>query len=86
MALTGKMSQYSTLQIMKHTVSKEGVAGLYKGAFIAMMGVVMYKGFGFAFYEKIYKMNSALNIPETSLNFISGSLAGLAGQFSKGNF
>ena len=83
MALRGEMRQFSVLQIVKKTIQKEGVLGLYKGAPIAMLGVVTYKGFGFTFYEEIYKANAKLNMSNVVLNFTSGAIAGLLGQTSK---
>lgn len=83
MALRGEMRQYGVLEILKNTVKKEGVRGLFKGTYMSMAGIVVYKGFGFAFYEEIYKINSKLDISNESLNFISGAVAGVTGQIRK---
>jgi hypothetical protein len=83
MALLGDMRKFNVLQIMKRTIKQEGFIGLYKGASVAMVGVVVYKGFGFTFYEAIYKANAKLNMSNITLNFTSGAIAGLLGQFSK---
>lgn len=68
---------------MKNTVQKEGIVGLYKGAPIAMVGILTYKGFGFTIYEELYKANSRLNLSNITLNFSSGAIAGFCGQTSK---
>lgn len=83
MALRGEMRKYGVIEIISNTVKKEGVRGLFKGALMSMAGIVVYKGFGFAFYEEIYKLNSKLDISNESLNFISGAIAGVTGQIRK---
>ena len=68
---------------MSKTYKKEGLKGLYKGAPISIVGVITYKGFGFAFYEEIYKANSKLNLSNVLLNFTSGAFASILGQCCK---
>lgn len=46
---------------------------------MSMAGIVVYKGFGFTFYEEIYKFNSKFDIPNETVNFISGAIAGVTG-------
>jgi hypothetical protein len=53
---------------------------MYKGAPIAIVSIMTYKGIGFTFYEELYKMNSSLNVTNTILNFTSGAIAGIIGQ------
>jgi hypothetical protein len=79
MALRGEMRKFTTAQILKKTISREGITGLYKGSSIAMLGVMTYKGFGFTFYEEIYKANAKLNMSNVLLNFSSGAIAGILG-------
>jgi hypothetical protein len=83
MALRGEMRKYGVMEIIKNTIKKEGVGGLFKGSLMSMAGIVVYKGFGFAFYEEIYKVNSKLDISNESLNFVSGAIAGVSGQIRK---
>lgn len=80
MALRGGMSKLNFRQILTKTVKKEGILGLYKGASPAMLGIVIYKGFGFSGYEYIYRSLAHLHIDEHHLNFASGATSGLLAQ------
>lgn len=80
--MRGEMSRHTLKYIFKHTVTEEGVRGLYKGYKPAMLGIIIYKGFGFSSYEWIYKMFSHIHIPDSQLNFFAGATAGLFAQFS----
>lgn len=81
-----EMSKFSLKEICKNTYKKEGITGFYKGVRPALLGIIIYKGFGFSSYEFIYKMLAHLHIDENRLNFISGASAGLFAQVSKKKF
>ena len=85
MALPGEISRLGSGQLMLKTVQNEGFFGLYKGMGPSILGIIVYKGFGFGFYESIYKANSRLPINDFWLNFMSGTIAGSIGQVSKKN-
>ena len=83
MAMRGKISKYGLFEIMGQTIKNEGFKGLYKGIVPGMVGIVIYKGFGFSIYETFYKYNRKLPIPDFALNFMSGSLSSILSQFGK---
>ena len=58
MAMQGKMSKYTLVDIIKNTFNREGGFGaFYKGGLASMVGVWIYKGVGFSAYEIIKKAN-----------------------------
>ena len=58
MAMQGKMSHYTLLDIIKNTFKREGgLSAFYKGGVASMVGVWIYKGVGFSAYEMIKKAN-----------------------------
>ena len=83
MAMTGEMSKLSLSQIIKNTITKEGFfKGIYKGVLTGYVGIIVYKGVGFATFEYISDhKNSPVN--KYFNYFISGAGGGLLGQIGK---
>lgn len=82
MSMRGEMSKFNLKNVLKNTLANEGgIKAIYKGASTAMIGVVVYKGVGFASYEYLNQQAQG-SINKWVNHFLSGAGGGLIGQIS----
>jgi hypothetical protein len=83
-----ELGQMSLRQMVRQTLLKEGKRSFFNGIGVSLLGVTMYKGFGFMLFEYFQPIinkfadadGSGLKNSYTS-NFLSGGFAGLISQF-----
>lgn len=83
MSLRGNMSNLRMVSILGQTIKHEGIfKGIYKGASVGLMGIIVYKGIGFATFEYLASNENLPNNPYLKY-FFSGAGGGLLGQVGK---
>lgn len=67
-------------QMMYRVFKVDGIRTMYNGLLPSMIGVLVYKGFGFYMFENLRSLQKVINMPKYLDSFFAAGAAGFIGQ------